>query len=122
METKDMAGSKQQRHGRVGSEHAARMNRAQAPWRWMALAALGVAAALTAPASARAADANPTKPITMVVPFAAGGPTDVVARTMAAAMSKSLGQSVVVENRLGAGGTVSAAYVAKAAPDGYTIL
>ncbi|MHA7684585.1 tripartite tricarboxylate transporter substrate-binding protein [Cupriavidus sp. PET2-C1] len=98
------------------------MNRAQAPWRWMALAALGVAAALTAPAPARAADAYPAKPLTMVVPFAAGGPTDVVARTMAAAMSKSLGQSVVVENRLGAGGTVSAAYVAKAAPDGYTIL
>ncbi|MGO4157221.1 tripartite tricarboxylate transporter substrate-binding protein [Cupriavidus sp. YAF13] len=98
------------------------MNRAQAPWRWMALAALGVAAALIAPAPARAADAYPTKPITMVVPFAAGGPTDVVARTMAAAMSKTLGQSVVVENRLGAGGTVSAAYVAKAAPDGYTIL
>lgn len=117
-----MAGSKQQRHGRVGSEHAAQMNRAQAPWRWMALAALGVAAALTAPVPARAADAYPTKPITMVVPFAAGGPTDVVARTMAAAMSKTLGQSVVVENRLGAGGTVSAAYVAKAAPDGYTVL
>lgn len=117
-----MAGSKQQRHGRVSSAHAARMNRAQAPWRWMALAALGVAAALTMPTPARAADAYPAKPITMVVPFAAGGPTDVVARTMAAAMSKTLGQSVVVENRLGAGGTVSAAYVAKAAPDGYTIL
>ncbi|AJG24884.1 Tricarboxylate transport protein TctC [Cupriavidus basilensis] len=117
-----MAGSKQQRHRQAGSEYAAQAKRAQAPWRWMALAALGVAAALTAPAPARAADAYPTRPITMVVPFAAGGPTDVVARTMAAAMSKTLGQSVVVENRLGAGGTVSAAYVAKAAPDGYTIL
>ncbi len=117
-----MAGSKQQRHRQGGIEHAAQAQRAQVPWRWMALAALGAAAALTAPAPARAADAYPTKPITMVVPFAAGGPTDVVARTMAAAMSKTLGQSVVVENRLGAGGTVSAAYVAKAAPDGYTIL
>ncbi|WP_420995816.1 tripartite tricarboxylate transporter substrate-binding protein [Cupriavidus sp. 30B13] len=98
------------------------MTAGRAPWRRMALAALGTAAALALPSGARAADAYPAKPITMVVPFAAGGPTDVVARTLAAAMSKNLGQSVVVENRLGAGGTVSAAYVAKAAPDGYTIL
>ena len=62
----------------------------------------------------------PTKPITLVVPFAAGGPTDVVARTLGAAMTKSLGQTVVVENKLGAGGTVAATAVAKAAPDGYT--
>jgi tripartite-type tricarboxylate transporter receptor subunit TctC len=67
------------------------------------------------------AQANwPTKPITLVVPFAAGGPTDVVARTLGAAMTKSLGQTVVVENKLGAGGNVAAAYVTKAAPDGYT--
>ncbi|HEY0823761.1 MAG TPA: tripartite tricarboxylate transporter substrate-binding protein [Ramlibacter sp.] len=62
----------------------------------------------------------PTKPVTLVVPFAAGGPTDVVARTLAASMSKSLGQTVVVENKLGAGGNVAAAYVAKAPADGYT--
>ena len=87
-------------------------------------ASLGMAAAvaLTLPGRSHAADPYPAKPITMVVPFAAGGPTDVVARSVAAAMSKSLGQTVVVENRLGAGGTVSAAYVSKAAPDGYTIL
>lgn len=62
----------------------------------------------------------PTKPITLVVPFAAGGPTDVVARTLAASMTKSLGQTVVVENKLGAGGNVAAAFVAKAPNDGYT--
>ena len=64
--------------------------------------------------------AYPARSITLVVPFAAGGPTDVVARSLAAVMGKSLGQTVVVENKLGAGGTLAAAYVAKAAPDGYT--
>jgi tripartite-type tricarboxylate transporter receptor subunit TctC len=71
-------------------------------------------------AFAQAQGTWPTRPITLVVPFAAGGPTDVVARTLGASMSKSLGQTVVVENKLGAGGTVAASYVAKAAPDGYT--
>lgn len=88
----------------------------------MSCTALAVAAMTALPGRAHASDAYPSRPIAMVVPFAAGGPTDVVARSVAAAMSKSLVQSVVVENRLGAGGTVSAAYVAKAAPDGYTIL
>lgn len=88
---------------------------------------LGLAAALgavlAAPllgSSAWAQAAWPTRTVTLVVPFAAGGPTDVVARTLAASMSKSLGQTVVVENKLGAGGTVAAAAVTKAAPDGYT--
>jgi tripartite-type tricarboxylate transporter receptor subunit TctC len=62
----------------------------------------------------------PAKPIALVVPFAAGGPTDVVARTLSASMTKTLGQTVVVENKLGAGGTVAAGHVAKSAPDGYT--
>jgi len=64
----------------------------------------------------------PARSVTLVVSFSAGGPTDVLARSLAAAMSKPFGQSVVVENRTGAGGTLGAALVAKAAPDGYTFL
>ncbi|AOB24936.1 MULTISPECIES: tripartite tricarboxylate transporter substrate-binding protein [Bordetella] len=64
----------------------------------------------------------PTRAITLVVPFAAGGPTDVVARTLGASMSKTLGQSIVVENRTGAGGTLAPNHVARATPDGYTFL
>lgn len=80
------------------------------------IALLGLATA----ALAQAQGAWPTKPVALVVPFAAGGPTDVVARTLAASMSNTLGQTVVVENKLGAGGTVAANHVAKSAPDGYT--
>jgi tripartite-type tricarboxylate transporter receptor subunit TctC len=79
-------------------------------------------AGLATAAFAQAQGSWPTKPITLVVPFAAGGPTDVVARTLGASLSKSLGQTVVIENKLGAGGTVAASYVAKAAPDGYTLM
>jgi putative tricarboxylic transport membrane protein len=64
----------------------------------------------------------PNRVITMVVPFAAGGPTDTVARLIAAPMSKTLKQQVIIENVLGAGGTIAANRVAKAAPDGYTLL
>jgi tripartite-type tricarboxylate transporter receptor subunit TctC len=69
-----------------------------------------------------AAQDFPNRPLTMVVPFAAGGPTDTVGRLLAAAMSENLGQQVVVENVDGAGGTLGAARVATAPPDGYTIL
>ncbi|MDI4656733.1 tripartite tricarboxylate transporter substrate binding protein BugD [Xanthobacter autotrophicus] len=88
-------------------------------------AALAFAAALglsTGTATVAGAQAYPSRPITMVVPFAAGGPTDTVARLVAESMSKSLGQQVIVENVGGAGGTRGAGQVAKAAPDGYTIL
>ena len=85
----------------------------------LALAALAaVSVGITATAQAQA---YPDKPISLVVPFAAGGPTDVVARMMAIPMGKALGQSVVVENAVGAGGTIGANKVAKAAPNGYTI-
>jgi tripartite-type tricarboxylate transporter receptor subunit TctC len=64
----------------------------------------------------------PTKTITMVVPYAAGGPTDTVARVMAQAMIKPLGQTVIVENRPSAGGIIGPEYVKNSRPDGYTIL
>ena len=72
-------------------------------------------------AGAANAQKYPDKPITLVVPFAAGGPTDTIARLIAVPMGKSLGQTVVVENVAGAGGTIASAKVAKSKPDGYTI-
>jgi len=86
--------------------------------RTLAGAALG--AGLAGPAMAQGA--YPNKPITMVIPFAAGGPTDTVGRLIAQAMGTDLGQPVVVENAGGAGGTIGAQRVAQARPDGYTIL
>jgi tripartite-type tricarboxylate transporter receptor subunit TctC len=64
----------------------------------------------------------PTKPIVMVVPFAAGGPTDTLGRHLAAVMSKSLKQQVLIDNTVGAGGTIGVAKVARAKPDGYMVL
>ena len=68
------------------------------------------------------AQAYPTKVVTIIVPFAAGGPTDTVTRLIAQSMGKTLGQQVIVENVGGAGGTIGATRAAKAAPDGYTLL
>jgi tripartite-type tricarboxylate transporter receptor subunit TctC len=64
----------------------------------------------------------PTKPIKFIVPFTAGSGTDIIARTVGEAMSRGLGQQIVIENKPGAGGTIGAAQVAKSEPDGYTIL
>lgn len=66
--------------------------------------------------------AYPSKPIRMIVPFTAGSVTDIVARTVADTMSRSMGQPIVIENKPGAGGTIGAALVAKSEPDGYTVL
>ena len=73
-------------------------------------------------AGAAWAQAYPNKPIKLIVPFTAGSATDIVARTVGEAMSRSLGQPVVIENKVGAGGTIAAAQVAKGEADGYTIL
>ena len=79
-------------------------------------------AALLASGGSAVAQAWPAKTISIVVPFATGGTTDAIARTMGAELQKSLGQSVIVENKPGAGATIGADYVAKAKPDGYTLL
>lgn len=79
-----------------------------------------IAATLAALTAASAED-YPTRPITIVVPFAAGGPTDVVARILAEGMRPSLGQQVVIENVTGAAGSIGVGRVARAAPDGYTV-
>jgi tripartite-type tricarboxylate transporter receptor subunit TctC len=82
---------------------------------------LQVAAALIASAPGALAQDFPTRFVTIVAPFQAGGPSDTVARLIAVPMSEALGQQVVVENVTGAGGTIGSGRVAKAAPDGYTL-
>jgi len=86
-----------------------------------AVFAIMLAAGLAAGGGAAAAQVYPTRPITMVVPFPPGGSTDVIGRIVAERMKASLGQSVIVENVGGAGGSIGVGRVARAAPDGYTI-
>jgi tripartite-type tricarboxylate transporter receptor subunit TctC len=96
--------------------------------RWKILATLLLAALIAGVLfagllpSLASAQGYPTKVITIIVPFAAGGPTDTVARLLAQAMGKTLGQQIIVENVGGAGGTIGATRAAKASPDGYTLL
>ncbi len=93
------------------------------PSRWLRLAMLFFVASLTAmPAVAQAQQKYPTRPIRFVVPFSPGGGTDTLARVIAQKMSEHWGQPVVIENRTGAGGTIGTALVAKATPDGHTLL
>jgi tripartite-type tricarboxylate transporter receptor subunit TctC len=80
------------------------------------------AAVLAATIGAAAAETYPSRPITMIVPFGAGGPTDALARILANRMSQTLGQQVVIENVTGASGTLGVGRVARAAPDGYTLV
>ena len=80
-----------------------------------------LALALIGTAISAHAQEYPSRPITMVVPFAAGGPTDTVGRMIAQSMSTQLKQQVIIENTAGAGGTIAAAKVARATPDGYTL-
>ena len=87
----------------------------------MALLSLAASTSLL-PATALAQGTFPTRSITMVVPFPPGGLADLVARPVAEAMSRELGQPVVIENKAGAGGGIGMAYAAKAKPDGYTVV
>ena len=88
--------------------------------RRLVLQGVALAAALTA--TAAMAQAWPSRPITLIVPFAAGGTTDVLARALGERLQQSLGQPVVIESKPGAGATIGADFVAKAKPDGYTLL
>lgn len=96
------------------------MNQCSRPRRWALMCLLACLAAPTA--SLAQGTAYPTKAVTLVVPFPAGGPTDASARLFAKAMGDKLGQPFIVDNRAGAAGTIGSAFVARAAADGYTLL
>src|SRR5947199_2962045 len=91
------------------------------PRRTFLKAAAGAIALPTLPRATSAQAPYPSKPIIIVVPYSAGGPTDAIARIIAERLRVPLGQTVIIENTTGAGGTIGVARVARAAPDGYTI-
>jgi tripartite-type tricarboxylate transporter receptor subunit TctC len=90
--------------------------------RRLAGGALAALAGLSTVAAYAQAETYPTRAITMIVPFAAGGPTDVIARIVTGHMAQTLGQSIIIENVVGAGGTTATARAARAANDGYTLI
>jgi tripartite-type tricarboxylate transporter receptor subunit TctC len=90
--------------------------------RMLATAGLAILAGAGAAIAPTQAQEYPTRAITMIVPFAAGGPTDVVARIVTGHMAQTLGQSIIIENVVGAGGTTATARAARAANDGYTLI
>ncbi len=83
---------------------------------------LVLASLMFAASAAMAQDAYPSRPVTLINPYAVGGPADLLGRSLAKGLGDALGQAVVVENKAGGGASIGAAYVAKAAPDGYTLL
>src|SRR3954464_12024522 len=82
----------------------------------------GTLVALALGTGASVAQNYPTRPITLIVPFAAGGPTDVISRIVSEHMSRTLGQQIVIENVVGAGGTTASTRAKRANPDGYTLI
>ena len=86
------------------------------------LAAITLAAIGHAPAALAQPDAYPTRPITLVNPYAVGGPADLLGRALAKNLGEQLGTNIIVENKAGGGASIGAGFVAKAAPDGYTLL
>jgi tripartite-type tricarboxylate transporter receptor subunit TctC len=97
------------------------ISRVLAPSTGLAVRLIVGVAVLLAVSQAAWAQAYPTRPITIVVPFTAGGPTDALVRTLSERMQHSLGQPLIVENVTGAAGTIGVGRVARAAPDGYTV-
>src|SRR5258706_1080775 len=90
--------------------------------RRVAIIALVALACVTLSPAALAQDAYPSKPVHLLVPFPPGGAVDIVARTLGDELAKRLGQSIIIENRPGAGGTIAAQATAKSPPDGYTLV
>ncbi len=112
------SGARNTRSMAAQKERGNTMDRTRRSILTLAAAALGLAYAGAAQAQAN----YPTRPITIIVPFAAGGPTDVITRIVTQHMSQTLGQQFVVENVVGAGGTTGSTRAARAANDGYTLI